>query len=415
MMNLFQKIFRLVTDSFYFKLAYLIISICVVSVFSIVPGINVINKSLIVWGIFLIVVNLFQVINEKLTIYKVILYMFIFFSMILILFNYRSSENIKIFIINLILFMVMFFVEKNKKQNDLLKEITTISWVYLIQVTLLTLGSLYLIFFNKNIQMNSIEYGINSNGMHNGLFFNENALGLAAVLAIAVGLYLLCLTQKLKYKILVVVSETINVFALKESNNRSGIIVLIALCLIGVFIYIINKYIRVGLIILAIISTIVITIKNSSILVPILSGRDQLWIAAFASIKKHIFVGVGNSDLIPKLTEIIPEVNKYDVWHLPGIESGGLHNIFIQIAAVYGLPMLIIFILFLISLFIYIISKIDKLKGSKKLKMTIITSLCLGIIFVNFFESNLIYIISFISLVFWIYAGYILALVEKNK
>lgn len=47
--------------------------------------------------------------------------------------------------------------------------------------------------------------------------------------------------------------------------------------------------------------------------------------------------------------------------------------------------------------------------------MTTIASMLLGILAVNVFESNLVYIISFISIMFWIYLGYTISILDNRN
>ena len=57
----------------------------------------------------------------------------------------------------------------------------------------------------------------------------------------------------------------------------------------------------------------------------------------------------------------------------------------------------------------------DHLRKKEKFEMTTLTSMILGIIAVNLFESTLIYIISFISMIFWIYSGYLVSIIGNRN
>ena len=63
----------------------------------------------------------------------------------------------------------------------------------------------------------------------------------------------------------------------------------------------------------------------------------------------------------------------------------------------------------------FIIQHLDKLKRKEKLKMTTLTSLIVGILAVNLFESDIIYIVSFISMIFWIYLGYLVSILDNKN
>ena len=415
MIDLLKRGFNYITDGFYFKLAYLIVSICTITIFSNIPKLNLISKLLIVWGVILVINNFVRLLSEKITLHNMFLCIFIVSSVLLVFSRYRNGENIKIIIINLILFFGMFYVDDLKSKKELIKEVKIISLVYFIFSSLLSIGSLILILGKVTKTVNDRPYGLDIESGHNvGLFFNENSLGIAAGIAIVIGIYLIVEFKSKLLKGAVLITMIFHGVALFYSEGRSGYILLIMLIPMLIFIYGKNILIRVGFVILLLIVSAVSIVKIDVSWDRWLSGRAQLWITSFESIKQNSFFGIGNFNLAGHLTELVPQVEKYGVTSLPGIEAGGVHNIFIQVAVVYGIPTLIIFILFLFSLLFYIANKIDKLNGCYKLKTTILSSLCFGIIGVNFFESNLVFIISFISLIFWTYMGYAVRLVEKK-
>ncbi|WP_238884793.1 O-antigen ligase [Clostridium sp. YIM B02551] len=417
-MDTLIKGINFINNKFYFKILYLLMSISFVSIVSEVPGLSLLNKALIVWGIILVVLSAITLINEGVEYYKIPLYIFILCSFLLVVFKYRTGENIKIFAVNLIIFFAMLSVDKKKTDKELLKEINVISTIYYVVASILCIGSAILFLAKLNFTIKGHNYGINPIGGGEGnvgLFFNENALGIAAALAIVIGVYLIIDYKKFISKTVVLLTIIPNGIALYLSSGRSGFLMIMMLVFILIFIYAKNIFLRIGMILLAVLAVIGATIKVDNFLDQVLSGRDQLWITAWESIKLHPLTGVGNTAMIPTLTDLIPKLTSRGIYHLPGIEAGGLHNIYIQIATVYGVPMLIIFMCFIFMTFIHVILKIDKLRGSKKLKSTILFSICVGVICVNFFESDLIYIISFISILFWVYLGYLIKLVEKNK
>ena len=98
---------------------------------------------------------------------------------------------------------------------------------------------------------------------------------------------------------------------------------------------------------------------------------------------------------------------------LPGIEMGRLHNILLQIITENGALLLLVFFIFLYFSFYKLVQKIDSLQGKDALINKVLLSLVAGLVFVNLFESNLIYMVSFIAITFWTYLGYFLSLQEK--
>ena len=140
-----------------------------------------------------------------------------------------------------------------------------------------------------------------------------------------------------------------------------------------------------------------------------LSARNELWYSAWLLIKQNSLVGVGNSSLVEKVYSMRPGVI------LPGIEAGGLHNILLQITTANGFIALILFLIIIYNAFIFIIKKVDLSFGKDRKLDLILLSLVTGILFVNLFESNLIYIVSFIPIIFWTYLGYFISILKIDS
>ena len=121
-----------------------------------------------------------------------------------------------------------------------------------------------------------------------------------------------------------------------------------------------------------------------------------------------MLTGVGNSELVESVK------NARIGWYVP-MRDGGLHNIYVQIGTVNGIISLLLFLMFLGMILMFIVQQLDKLQRKEKLQMTILTSIIVGILAVNLFESTLIYMASFISLIFWIYLGYLVSILDNRN
>ena len=64
---------------------------------------------------------------------------------------------------------------------------------------------------------------------------------------------------------------------------------------------------------------------------------------------------------------------------------------------------------------IFILKRVDNLKRKERLRMTVLVSMLVGILAANLFESTLIYIVSFISMIFWIYLGYVISILDNRN
>ena len=85
--------------------------------------------------------------------------------------------------------------------------------------------------------------------------------------------------------------------------------------------------------------------------------------------------------------------------------GGGLHNFYIQTATMYGCSFLVVLLFFLISVFRI---KIQKSMDNKYYLLVFIKSFLLSICFLNFFESNILFVLNIVTTFFWIFIGILL-------
>ncbi|ACD51835.1 O-antigen polymerase family [Clostridium botulinum E3 str. Alaska E43] len=295
-------------------------------------------------------------------------------------------------------------VFKSKRQN--IKEMNIISYFYIVLMLPLSIVSLYVDYNKITIQATDMVFGT---GRSFGIFVNQNALSIAAGLAVVLSIYLMQRNNNLKMKTLLFLNFIIQGITMVKANGRSSYLLIIAVIYLFVFIYLKNKYLRIALLIIPFLCSSVLLTFNEDRLHGFTSGRNILWKSASFVIKDNPMIGVGYSDLLEAVR------NVRVVEYLPGIEYGRLHNIYLEVAATNGIISLVLILIFLISIMVFIIKKLDRLKGKEKLQMTTIASMLLGILAVNVFESNLVYIISFISIMFWIYLGYTISILDNRN
>ncbi|NFS11286.1 O-antigen ligase family protein [Clostridium botulinum] len=402
-----NKIYNFVDNRLYFRLLYILVSLGFATIFLYVPAIKKLNTVVLAWGILLILIMMFKDYKTR-KIYKfdVPIILFIIFTLALNIFAYRTMENIKIWIVNLMIFTSLYTIDvfKSKRQN--IKEMKIISYFYIVLMLPLSIVSLYVDYNKITIQATDMVFGT---GRSFGIFVNQNALSIAAGLAVVLSIYLIQRNNNLKMKTLLFLNFIIQGITMVKANGRSSYLLIIAVIYLFVFIYLKNKYLRIALLIIPFLCSSVLLTFNEDRLHGFTSGRNILWKSASFVIKDNPIIGVGNSDLLEAVK------NARVVEYLPGIEYGGLHNVYLQISAVNGIVSLVLILIFLISIMVFIIKKLDRLKGKEKLQMTTIASMLLGILAVNVFESNLVYIISFISIMFWIYLGYIISILDNRN
>ena len=408
-----QFMFNVLTNKFYLKIMYLFIGLSFATIIADIPYFNLLNKATLAYGMLLIFINIFEVLffkKRKFYFFELFLYAFLIFTLYLNLTEYKLTENLKVWLVNVMILTVLFSIDTHKKREQLNKEINIISYFIVSYTFILSVGSLILMFYNKNIS--SIFKFINPNtlGSFAGLFKNENSFGIAATLSLVISLYLLFESRKLLTKGALALNTIVQFISIFISGGRSGYLVPLAIIFVFSFIKYKNLYFRTTIIALPIVTSVVAFFTlPSDILHKILTGREYLWQSAFRLIAKYPLTGVGNVNKVGRIKDV-------RVTYLLGLEEGGLHNIFFEILCVNGIIATIIFVLLLIFILIFLFKKILKLKNRDRLKYGLLLSLIIGILFINLLESSLIYIISFISIIFWIYTGYLISLLSiKNK
>lgn len=398
------SLYNFISNTFYFKLLYLFISLSITTVLLLLPGIKLLNTVLIAWGLLLIIINFIKLMQKKRNLYafEVILYSFLALTLVLTLFKYPTIENLKAWVINTMIFTVIFSIDSFSYKNSIKKELNFISSFFVFCTFILSSISSVMILTEFSFWSYTINYRFYN------LFVNENSLGIAAVISFALSLYLLFNSKILLGRVLNILNCLIQLLTVVLSNCRSAYFLIIALIFVYIYVYIKNNYVRIAMICAPFISLIGILIVYPTKLGSLLSGRDEYWLSALSLIKSYSLTGIGNSNLIPMMKE-------FDLTFPLALEVGGLHNIYFQIATVNGLIALILIIVFITLVFAFFVKKLDNCYNNDKLKYTTLLGLLIGLLLVNLLESSLIYTMNFIGLSFWIYCGYLISIFHKNR
>ena len=401
-----KEIYNILDNRFYFRLFYLFVSLSVVTILKVIPGINILNKVALIWGMLLI---LFMVFNDykrrKIYGFDIPIGIFIIITFIFNIFIYRSGTNLKVWIVNVILFISVFTVDVFKNKKIIIKEMKATTYFYVIFMFISSAVSLFMKLFNKSITVRETVF----QGSRAGIFENPNSISIAAAIAIVMCMYLHHITKSYRLKMFWLVNIVIQIITMISFNGRSSYLVVIAVIYCFIFVYSNNKYIRGLILIFPIIACVMAVNIEGTHIRDFTSGRTSLWESASIVINDNPITGVGYGDMIDEVR------NARETEDLPGLSTGRLHNIYIETATVNGTISLCTLLIFIILLFIFIVNHIDNMRKKEKFEMTILTSMLLGILAVNLFESTLIYIISFISMIFWIYSGYLVSIMGNRN
>jgi hypothetical protein len=161
-----------------------------------VPGRKILNNIVLAWGIILVLLMIFEGYKRR-KIYKfdIPLGSFMILTLMFNIFAYRNIVNIKVWIVNLILFLIIFSIDVFRCRKTMIKEMNIITYCYVIFLFVASSISMIMRLLEKSIELNGVIYGTTR-----GVFDNENALGIAAAIAIVLSIYLnyTAISNKLK-------------------------------------------------------------------------------------------------------------------------------------------------------------------------------------------------------------------------
>jgi O-antigen ligase len=395
-----RKYLSIVTNNFYFCIFYILTSFSFVTVLKLIPNINILAKIGLLWGAILSIRNLYSIFKRKPFTIEVLLLLFLIITLVLNLVFYPSSDNLKTWFVNLLLLTAVFFINNKKNKIKLEKELFIISNFYIILSFLSSVLSLASIILNKKYF--SIEGA-------EGIFENENALGICAGIAILIALYLFISTTSKKIKMFYLLNIILQTIVMTISGGRSSYFIFISLIGLFIFIKVKKALYRFLLLLMPVLGTLYCFTLSHDTLYNYTQGRSEIWTSALLVIKDNLIVGVGNLELVNKVVFARP------IYIPQGIYFNKLHNIYIQLFTANGLFVFLTFICFLTTVIIYLIKRLNYLNSIEEYKLFIILSLIISILLINFFESNLLFIVSFISIIFWTYLGYVISIIEAEK
>ena len=398
-----KKFLKFFSNNFYFCLLYMFSTLLLITTFNDLFVVNILLKISLVWGISLSFYHIYKILKRNPNKIETAIFIFLILTLLLTLIFYRNTTNLKTWIINLILMTGVFYIDKDKPKENIEKDIYIMSSLFSIFMFITFLISAIL-YTQRTSEMTEFEILY---GKVWGLFVYKNSLAISAGIAFLLSIFCFLKSKKKAFKYFFLLNTIIQLIAVFVSKGRSAILLLLAIPFVFLFVQFKNKIFRTSIIIIPSVFCVLGFALFHEKLGGFLSGRQELWYSAWLLIKKNLFVGVGNEALVEKVYSMRPNVI------LPGIEMGRLHNILLQLITENGLFSLIIFLIILYLSFSKLVNKVHTLSGKNALVQKVLLSLVVGLVFVNLFESNLIYLVSFIAITFWTYLGYFLSLNEK--
>lgn len=404
-----RKALNFINNRFLYKVIYILVSISFVTILGEVKLINSFtSKIMIIWSIYIILRDIILYGFKNYTRYHMFLILFLIAFLLSIVFNIGKVGNIKIFLVTVIEFFALFSLEEKASIKESINSIINVSKIMVFLSFIGGIISVIMLFFNTKITIGSNFYGV-SGKLFSGIYNNENTLGIMAFISIILSIVVLANGFN-RDKYIYFLNICLQIFILYKARANSAVLAMLIFIVVLIILNIKNSFIKATTILLLFTSSVFTWYKlyNAGKLSLYLNGRYAIWKTSINVIKENIYFGVGN-------VNVADSVIKASKAPLMGVEGGGMHNIFIQISVANGLISSIIFILFLLFTTLFIHKYIMNNYGSSNINVLIISfSLIVSLVAINMFEANLIYIVSFISFIFWSMLSFILQITESS-
>ena len=449
--------------SFLLQLFYVILGIiCIVPFLK--ENLNFLYKYCLLIGFSCIFYYVFCRQRMHLTVNRFSILIFSFVSVLFIitlshLYENGFMRNLKIAIYTIFQFYFIAFISKQSSPLKVITRLHILNKIIICSVTIISLLSLYVYFFNINGEYYIFEntefefkyyYGVAFNGRLTGITANPNNLGILAVIGIAMGM-LECHSKKSIQKIYYFLTFVINYMAFLMTNSRGAEISLLSFLIFYITFlpksfnvkrvyksgYILSFLLSLSLVLLLFASfnptrkmigylprvnpsQTYETPSNSPTPVTHTNlirnteneksggGRIELWHIAMNIVKDHPLAGVS----VPKEAAI------YYAPHLKndrGVQSGSFHNIIIQTMVMYGIPGAIMLLFLMITLGIYGIISIKRNRYCKYSKYLIfVTAVLFMLVVNNMVEANILYTTNHMNAIFFIYFGFFLYFINHG-
>lgn len=399
-------------QKYIYKKTFLMVTIIYTTFLSYINGLStIINFLLLMWGVFIFVLQYESDKRIGIKRNKFVLIIFIILSLATIILNSSQASNIKILALTVIQFFLLY--EYSLKSDSLLKvkELYKLSKAYVVATFVTTGLAIFLYLIKTNIMFMGYELGTTHYNALYGIHTGSNTAGLVALISIV--LSDVCRRISLKGRYFFYINIILQIMLVVLSKARSALAGLLIYYVVYIFMTLRSFRIKrlIALMALAVVAALPLAsnalTKNEEL--GFFSGRLLIWSQATKVIKDRFMFGVG-------INNVVDEVKKVATTDLPGIEGGGMHNIFMQIAISNGIFALLVMTIFFIyvSVKMYLWLRAAKEPLTKRIVASIF-AFVLSLYVINLVEGNLIYVANFIATAYWIFIGYGMYFVKRDS
>lgn len=405
-------------QKYIYKKTFLVVTILYTTFLSYINRLStIVNFLLLLWGVFIFVLQYESDKKVGIKRNKFVLIIFILLSLVTILLNTSQAANIKILALTVLQFFLLYEYRLNSDSYLKVKEIYKLSKIYVLATFVTTGIALCLYALRTNITIMGSVLGTTHYNALYGIHTGSNTAGLVALISVVLSDVCRRITLKGRYFLYINILMQIALVVL--SKARSALVGLMIYYIIYIFMTVKSRRIKRLFTVTALMGAIALPFASNLLFssnaltkseeLGFFSGRLLIWNQAVKVIRDRFMFGVG-------INNVVDEVKKVATTDLPGIEGGGMHNIFMQIAISNGILALIAMTIFFIYVSMKMYLWLTKVREplTKRIVATIFAFVS-ALYVINLVEGNLIYVANFIATAYWIYIGYGMYFVKRNS
>lgn len=377
------------------------------------------NFLLLMWAVSIVLLEFKKEGTLYIKRYKYPLILFFLLGFVTILLMKTKAGNLKLWASVWIQFFILFSEVRVDNKYAIVKELSLLCKTYIIISFVISFITAIMYLFKMDVTLLGEQYGMTPYGAYTGIYNGSNTEGLVASLSIALTLLFLNLKLWNKKTILFYLSNIgVQLVVLAMSKGRSAMLGLLIYIVVYVFMLIKSRKNRIAYITYLTLGGAAGALAlskwggylvNKSEGLGFFGGRLSLWSQGVKVVKQNLLYGVG-------INNLVEEVKKVATVPLPGIEGGGMHNIYVHTAVSNGVIALILILLFFcfITFIMYKWIVNYKINNIEKKIVASIFALTISIYVINTVESNMLYVANFVATVYWIFLGYAMSIINSS-
>ena len=445
-----------------FKAVYLFHIILCSNIFYVDTVMNTISSALVLFlgGVIL----LYRVVNYKRVITYPYFWLYVAFILSYLISSFMSIEygivsNIKILIWTAFFFFILYAFDAEKSKENAIREIKILGNEICLIAGITSAVNIWMLLTNYSgfheVPSGKIFLvGVAYWGRLYGVVTDPNYAAVVNVVAImlCIGFALKC--KKKGIRVLYIVCSVLNLCSLTFSASRTGLVTLCISAAVFASIYmLIKKTAILKALVVGIVAVGLVLMANKAVLFTynayvefrttlnqnqqqngeentpsdemveinreeelngdVSNRRFDLWMNAGMVFAKNPLLGVSFGAFVPYCEDEIPDA--YMINNDSGVVFETFHNMLMDLIASQGIVGVILFVIIIGFSLRYIWIATQNMKEEDQKLCALLFSICLGIVVSSMFVSEILYVHTQTTVIFWVLWGYLIYLCVKSK